>query len=214
MRADKPVRVLGLLFTLSACGGIAWNTTVADSPAVRQMMVNSVVPGVTTEQGFATRWGNPTQKIREGGQTEFVYRAIIDPGSRSPIQHGDSARFVIVTFQYGIAVGARSSETEGCRATFSPRPPGAGFSTPTTVRPTSACPGVLRPGASGMGTGKGVTSDDFLAEGGMSSGMGMTIDGAEMFGPPMPPSLAEEKPAVPQPVREDAYAANSPDEPK
>jgi len=103
-------------------------------------MMQSVTIGKTAEREFVIRWGNPTQKARQGGQTEFIYRNIIDPGSIHPIQYGRSDAFVIATFQYGRAVAVRSSETELCRATFPPRPPGHGFNTPATVRALSSCP--------------------------------------------------------------------------
>ena len=60
--------MLLLVLFLAGCGGLAWNTTLADHPQVRDAMVSSVVPGSTTEMRFRTQWGNPTQKIREGGQ--------------------------------------------------------------------------------------------------------------------------------------------------
>ena len=137
-------RVFPLLICLSGCGGLAWNTTVADHVSVRQAMIDSVIPGVTTETHLVSRWGNPTQKSREGAETRFIYRSMTNPeGYRMP-QFGDSSRYVIVTFQYGLATGATSSDIEGCRATFAPRPPGSGFDNPTTVHPVN-CRGVANP---------------------------------------------------------------------
>lgn len=152
----KPAFLVAICLALLGCSGIAFNTTVADQPANRIAMLQSVEIGRTTEREFVTRWGNPTQKMREGGQTEFIYRNIIDPGSTAPIQYGRSDAFVIVTFQYGVAVDFRSSETELCRATFPPRPPGHGFNTPTTVRPLSTCPdttGAVTTGNYGLAPG-------------------------------------------------------------
>ena len=45
-------RVLLICLFLSACGGVAWDTTVADHPQVRDAMLRSVVPGQTTEKRF------------------------------------------------------------------------------------------------------------------------------------------------------------------
>ncbi len=99
---------------------------MADHPQVRASMLDSVVPGKTTERALVSRWGNPTQKIREGGQVSYVYRNMKNPpGYRFP-QFGNSDAFVVVDFQYGLAIQAYSSETQGCRATFAPRPPGTG----------------------------------------------------------------------------------------
>lgn len=133
-----------LVLCLSGCGGVAWNTTIADHPQVRASMLASVTPGQTTETRFRTQWGAPTQKVSEGGQVAYVYRNMTNPpGYRFP-QYGDSSAFVVVLFQYGIATGAYSSDEQGCRATFAPRPPGAGFANPTTVKPVSCG---LSPGA-------------------------------------------------------------------
>lgn len=102
-------------------------------------MASTVIPGTTTETGFATRWGNPTQKVREGGQTEFVYRSMSNPPGWYAPQFGDSRNYVIVTFQYGLATGVRTSDGIDCRATFPPRPPGFGFDNPATVRLVGGC---------------------------------------------------------------------------
>lgn len=140
-------RLLFLFFLfLPACGGVAYNTTVAATPAVRNAMVQSVVIGQTSEQEFATRWGRPVQKVREGAQVEWIYRDMSDSETHKLFNRGDSARFVIVTFQYGRAVAVRSNDTEKCRATFPPRPPGHGFDNPGTVHAIQNCPGVMRPG--------------------------------------------------------------------
>lgn len=126
---------------LAGCGGLAYNTEVAEQFPVRLAMMASVEPGVTTETAFVTRWGNPTQKVREGAQVEYVYRDTSNPddGEFRLLRYGTSPHFVIVTFQYGLAVGARSSDTEGCRGTFPPQPPGFGFDTPATVYPMGNC---------------------------------------------------------------------------
>ncbi|MEM9971250.1 MAG: hypothetical protein AAF762_09135 [Pseudomonadota bacterium] len=134
------MRVLALLIALAGCGGIAWDTTLAETPGVRSKMVESVVPGVTTETGFMTRWGRPTQKIREGGEVRYVYRHMRNPPEFFGPQIGNSADYVIVRFQYGLAVAAYSSDMEGCRGTFAPRPPGAGFDNPTIVHPVNCGP--------------------------------------------------------------------------
>ena len=108
-------------------------------------MVESVEIGITTETQFVTRWGRPVQKVREGAQVDYIYRDIVDVPFGDPISHGDSTRFVIVTFQYGRAVAVRTSDEELCRATFAPRPPGHAFDNPTTVYPIWSCPGLFRP---------------------------------------------------------------------
>ncbi len=134
--------LLSLLMLLTACSGTAWNTTVANDADVRRAMVTSVTPGRTTEKGFTTRWGHPTQKIREGAETRFVYRDMRNPRGYLAPHFGKSDAYVVVVFQYGIATGAYSSDTEGCRGTFPPRPPGPGFYNPTTVRAVN-CPAYL-----------------------------------------------------------------------
>jgi hypothetical protein len=128
----RPYLVIALL-ALAGCGGVAWNTTVADHPQVREAMLASVVPGVTTEKRFELQWGQPTQKMREGAQVAFIYRNMKNPPGYYAPQFGNSQAFVVVLFQYGLAVGAYSSDAEGCRATFAPRPPGPGFDNPSTV---------------------------------------------------------------------------------
>ena len=127
------VRVLFLCCLLCGCGGVSWNTTVANHPQVRSAMVASVVPGRTTEKRFILQWGNPTQKQREGAQVAYIYRNMSNPPGYYAPQFGNSQAYVVVLFQYGLAVGAYSSDTEGCRATFPPRPPGPGFDNPSTV---------------------------------------------------------------------------------
>ena len=149
---------LFLIFLLSGCGGLAWNTTVADDQNVRWAMLDSVVPGRTTPTDLTTRWGNPTQKVREGAETRFVYRNMQNPpGYRFP-QFGDSTAYVVVVFQYGLATRAYSSDTEGCRATFPPRPPGPGFDNPATVRPLNCGPLNWHDPS-----GPGVPRDDYAA---------------------------------------------------
>ncbi|MDJ1008903.1 MAG: hypothetical protein QNJ13_13885 [Paracoccaceae bacterium] len=133
---------LAVVLALAACSETAWNTTIADTPDRRLAMAASVEVGKTTETEFITRWGAPTQRVREGGQTEFIYRNMSNPAGYIAPRFGDSASYVIVTFQYGRAVGVRTSETEGCRATFAPVPPGYGWPNPTTVHPAATCPGV------------------------------------------------------------------------
>ena len=130
---------------LAGCSGTAWNTTVADHPQVRSAMVASVVPGRTTEKRFQLQWGLPTQKLREGGQVAYIYRNMSNPPGYYTPQFGNSTAYVIVLFQYGIAVEAYSSDTEGCRATFAPRPPGPAFDNPATVH-TVGC-GVVYDGS-------------------------------------------------------------------
>ena len=131
---------------LAGCGGVAWNTTVADHPQVRSAMLASVVPGRTTEKRYVAQWGNPTQKIREGGQVSYVYRNMSNPPGYYVPQYGNSQAYVVVSFQYGLAIGAYSSDTEGCRATFAPRPPGQGFDNPSTVHAVNC--GVIYDGSS------------------------------------------------------------------
>lgn len=131
------MRGLVIFILCSGCGGVAWNTTVADHPQVRGAMLASVEPGQTTETRFRTQWGQPTQKIREGGQVAYVYRNMTNPPGYLLPQFGDSSAYVVVLFQYGVAVGAYSSDVEGCRATFAPRPPGAHYPNPSTVKPVN-----------------------------------------------------------------------------
>lgn len=142
----KHVLALFAVFVVTGCGGLAWNTTVADHPQVRQAMLASIQPGLTTEKRFTTQWGNPTQKIYEGGQVSYVYRNMSNPPGYYAPQYGTSGAFVVVNFQYGLAVGAYSSDTQGCRATFAPRPPGNGFDNPSTVHSVSC--GVAYDGSS------------------------------------------------------------------
>ena len=127
---------------LSACVETAWDTTIASTADRRAAMAASVTIGKTTETEFVTRWGAPTQRVREGGQTEFIYRSMRNPEGYYAPRFGDSANYVIVTFQFGQATAVRTSETEGCRATFPPNPPGPGFPHMTTVHPAATCPGV------------------------------------------------------------------------
>mgnify|MGYP001821749750 CR=1 FL=1 len=128
-----------LLFSMLLCGctGLAWNTTVANDEGNRWAMLSSIEPGVSTEIDVTTRWGRPTQKIREGGETRFVYRDMTNPPGYLAPQFGTSTAYVVVVFQYGIATRAYSSDTEGCRGTFAPRPPGHGFDNPGTVYPAN-----------------------------------------------------------------------------
>ena len=139
-------RALLILFILSACGGVSWNTTVANHPQVRSAMLASVVPGRTTEKGFVLQWGNPTQKQREGAQVAYIYRSMSNPPGYYVPQFGNSQAYVVVLFQYGLAVGAFSSDTAGCRASFPPRPPGPGFDNPSTVHAVNC--GVVYDGSS------------------------------------------------------------------
>jgi len=149
-----------LFFLLAGCGGLAWNTEVADYWQVRHAMLESIRPGHTTEGRFIARWGAPTQKIREGAQISYVYRNMKNPEGYYAPQFGDSTRFVVVVFQYGVAVEAYSSETQGCRATFPPRPPGPGFDNPTTVKPVNC--GVSKAAASSTPEAQGVAPDRYL----------------------------------------------------
>ncbi|MEL6168336.1 MAG: hypothetical protein AAFR35_06570 [Pseudomonadota bacterium] len=131
--------VILLALTLTGCGEVAFNTTVADRQVTRFAMLSSVQIGETTERQFVTRWGLPTQKVLEGGRTEYIYRNMRDDFVTAPTQFGDSLNYVIVTFEYGVAIGARSGDFERCRGTFAPRPPGYGFTNPSTVHVVGAC---------------------------------------------------------------------------
>ena len=151
------LRPILMLVFLSGCTGLAWNTTIANDPNVRVAMLASVRPGITTETDLTTRWGRPTQKIREGAETRYIYRDMRNPPDIRFPQFGTNAAYVVVLFQYGLAVGAYSSDTEGCRATFAPRPPGHGFDNPSTVHAVN-CGAGFRPfaperGAFGPGDG-------------------------------------------------------------
>lgn len=171
-----------IVLALAACDRTAWNTTVADTAAVRLAMLASVEVGRTTETRFTTRWGYPTQKVREGAEVEYVYRNIVDPGSRKPIQYGRSDAWVIVTFRHGLAIGARSSDTERCRASFPPRPPGFGFSNPTTVVPVGDCAewlamaGALGLGQAAPGTGSGAGTGSGTVSSGQGGRPGVAAD--------------------------------------
>ena len=138
----------------AACSGVAYNTTVADTPAARFAMAQSVTPGGTTEQAFVTRWGPPVQKVRDGAQTEFIYRNMHVPVWHRFPQFGDSERYVIVTFQYGLATGVRTSDGIACRASFNPRPPNYSFDLPVQIGLSGTCPltGLWSNGASGQQT--------------------------------------------------------------
>lgn len=180
-------RNLIILFLLSGCTGLAWNTTLADEPVVRRAMLDSIRPGITTESQFVMRWGRPTQKVREGGETRYIYRSMTNPPGYKFPQFGNSQDYVVVVFQYGRVVSAYSSDTEGCRATFAPRPPGQAYDNPTTVHPVncgtsgSAVGGPLDATAGaierddygrgrGTGTGSGTDSNASATNGGGSSG--------------------------------------------
>ena len=130
------MRAALLILLLAACEPVSWNTLVAEDQSVRLAMVQSIRIGVTTDTDVATRWGKPTQIVREGGQHQWIYRDMRQPLGVFP-QFGDSSEYVIVTFQYGIATGVRTSDFEGCRGTFPPRPPGPGFPNPSTVHPVN-----------------------------------------------------------------------------
>ena len=129
----RRLSLLAAAALLAGCGGQAWNTTIADHPQVRSAMLASVVPGQTTEKRFVAQWGMPTQKINEGAQISYVYRNMSNPPDYYVPQFGNSADFVVAVFQYGLAIGAYSSDTQGCRATFAPRPPGPNLDNPSTV---------------------------------------------------------------------------------
>ena len=131
--------VILCLSFLAGCTGLAWDTEVAGTLAARNAMAESVVPGWTTETAFTTRWGKPTQKIREGGQTEFVYRDIKNPPGWLLPQFGNNQDYVIVTFQYGLATAVRTSDGIDCRGTFPPRPPSFDYDNPTTVKLVGTC---------------------------------------------------------------------------
>ena len=68
-----------------------------------------------------------------------------DPVEGKLYSIGTSTEYVIVTFQYGKAVGVRTNDTESCRVTFAPRPPGAAFNNPITVHPINTCLGLNEP---------------------------------------------------------------------
>ena len=66
---------------------------------------------------------------REGGRVDFIYR-----------RQNESARFVIVTFDYGVASGVRSTESEACRATFATSTPPRCSTSIASSRPSTATP--------------------------------------------------------------------------
>ena len=158
-------RVFLVFLTLSACDGVAWNTTMAVHGQIRWAMLSSIQPGHTTETQVRLRWGNPTQIVREGAEKRLIYRNMTNPpGYRFP-QFGDSTSYVVVVFQYGVATQVYSSDVEGCRATFPPRPPGAGFDNPTTVHPANCgtLPGQGETQTDGLPP---VSTDEYLANSG------------------------------------------------
>lgn len=126
MRAFATFCMIGLL---AGCGGLSWDTRVAENMATRLAMIESVRVGDTTEMQYVGRWGNPLQKMRDGGRVDYIYR------SRS----GDPDKYVIVTFEHGVAIDVRSNETVGCRASFAPRIPGYSGDTPDVVKPIGWC---------------------------------------------------------------------------
>lgn len=124
---------------LTGCSGLTWDTEVASTFAARTAMAEFVEPGSTTVTAFTTRWGKPTQKVREGGQTEFIYRDVKNPPGWLLPQFGNNEHYVIVTFQYGLATAVRTSDGIDCRGTFPPRPPGFDYDNPTTVKLVGKC---------------------------------------------------------------------------
>lgn len=164
------VPAFAALLALAACSGLAYSTTVAQSPATRLAMALSVVPGETTETSFVTRWGYPVQKIRDGGRVDYVYRDIRNFRSPHLPLQGDSDSYVIVTFQYGQAVAVRTSDGVDCRAAFNPRPTEYFFDNPTVTQLAGPCaPGWgagAGSGGAGAGTrGAGVPDDSYHAGG-------------------------------------------------
>ena len=115
-------------FFLLSCG-LSVDTRVADHPVTRMAIVHSIKLGQTTPAQLIAQWGHPFQKSREGGRVDYVYRA-----------HGPGdGGFVIVTFEYNLAINVRSNETQGCRARFSPRVPGYDWATLRVVKPMELC---------------------------------------------------------------------------
>ena len=119
-------------------------------------MADFVVPGHTTETELTTRWGNPVQKVRRGAQTEFIYRDMRN-SSFALAQFGTSTEYVIVTFQYGMATGVRTSDEIPCRGTFAPRPPNYTFDNPTRVELVGTCRTLDRAGT--------ITADSYVPGG-------------------------------------------------
>lgn len=121
--------IFGIMSALAGCGGLAWDTRVAERQATRLAMIESVRIGDTTELQHVARWGNPLQKLREGGRVDYIYRR----------RMGDHARYVIVTFEHGVAIDVRSNDTVGCRASFAPRVTGYTADTADIVKPVGWC---------------------------------------------------------------------------
>jgi len=42
-------------------------------------MIDSVKPGITSEGQFRTLWDRRTQRVREGGEIQLIYRIISNP---------------------------------------------------------------------------------------------------------------------------------------
>ena len=178
-------RILCIFILMSGCGGLSWNTTLADEPVVRRAMLDSIRPGVTTQSEFITRWGRPTQRVNEGGETRFIYRNMSNPPGYYVPQFGNSQNYVVVVFQYGHAVSAYSNDTEGCRATFTPRPPGQAFDNPTTVHPVNC--GVSSAAAGGPldATAGAIERDDYgRGRNGGTAGSGGNTNGSTTSGGP------------------------------
>jgi hypothetical protein len=178
-------RVILLLLMLSGCTGLAFNTTLANEPEVRNAMLTSVRPGVTTERDVTTRWGRPTQKIREGAEVSYVYRDMRNPPGFYAPQFGNSGAYVVIVFQFGLAVGAYSSDAEGCRATFAPRPPGHGFDNPSTVKPVNCGP-TTRPLVTGDPAPIGASARSAGSGSGAGSAMRTTAGSNGGTEPPIP----------------------------
>ena len=148
------LRLFSVVLCLSGCTGLAWNTTVANDPVARAAMLTSIKPGNSTEKEVITRWGRPTQKVREGAETRYIYRDLTNPPGYVAPRFGTSTEYVVVVFQYGIVTEVYSSDTEGCRGTFPPRPPSTGFDNPGTVYPVN-CSGGARQGIEDQNTYSG-----------------------------------------------------------
>jgi len=146
-------RALIFAFTLMAAGcGLSVDTHVADWPTTRLALMRSVVIGQTTPTQLVSRWGHPYQKMREGGRVGYVYR----PAGAGHIG------FVIVEFEYNLAVNLRTTETETCRAEFSPRFPGYDWGTPQVVGVMGGCAPSSNVGAEPNSTVPGVAPDRYV----------------------------------------------------
>lgn len=141
-----------VILSLASCR-LSIDTRVADHPGTRLAIINSVKLGQTTPSQLIARWGHPFQKSNEGGRVDYIYRSA---GT-------GEAGFVIVRFEYNLAIDVMSTETDPCRAQFSPRIPGYDWATLRVVKPMATC---LTHSDGGGGYVPGVVADRYIPQAG------------------------------------------------